>query len=41
MQETLLKLYAQPPFKTPEHERHWVVRVAVNQCKRLPRSPWR
>ena len=41
MQETLLKLYAQPPFKTPEHERHRVVRVAVNQCKRLPRSPWR
>ena len=41
MQETLLKLYTQPPFDTPEHERYWVVRVAVNECKRLLRSPWR
>ena len=41
MQETLLKLYAQPPFATPEHERYWVVRVAVNECRHLLRSPWR
>ena len=41
MQETLLKLYTQPPLDTPEHERYWVVRVAVNECKRLLRSPWR
>ena len=41
MQETLLKLYAQPPFEDPEHQRYWVVRVAVNECKRLLRSPWR
>ena len=41
MQETLLKLYAQPPFDTPEHERYWVVRVAVNECGHLLRSPWR
>ena len=41
MQETLLKLYTQPPFETAEHERYWVVRVAVNQCKHLLRSPWR
>ena len=42
MQETLLKLYlARKPFQSPEHERHWVVRVAVNECKRLLRSPWR
>lgn len=41
MQETLLKLYTQPPFDAPEHERCWVVRVAVNECKRLLRSPWR
>ena len=41
MQETLLKLYVQPPFDTEEHRRYWVVRVAVNQCKRLLRSPWR
>lgn len=41
MQETLLKLYTQPPFDTPEHQRYWVVRVAVNECRRLLRSPWR
>lgn len=42
MQETLLKLYTEPAaFDTPEHERYWVVRVAVNECKKLLRSPWR
>ena len=42
MQETLLKLYlARKPFQSPEHERHWVVRVAVNECKKLLCSPWR
>ena len=42
MQETLLKLYlARKPFQSPEHERHWVVRVAVNESRRLLRSFWR
>lgn len=41
MQETLLKLYTQLPFDTLEHERYWVVRVAVNECRHLLRSPWR
>lgn len=44
MQETLLKLYAQSrkvPFASEEHQRFWVVRVAVNECKKLLRSPWR
>ena len=41
MQETLLKLYGCPPFDGEEHERHWVIRVAVNECKKLLRSPWR
>ena len=42
MQETLLKLYTEPSaFETPEHRRYWVVRVAVNECKRLLRTPWR
>lgn len=42
MQETLLKLYTAPgPFDTPEHDRHWVVRVAINECRHLLRSPWR
>ena len=38
MQETLLKLYTQSrkvPFASLEHERFWVVRVAVNECKKL------
>jgi len=42
MQETLLKLYTEPkPFDSPDHERYWVTRVAVNECKRVLRSPWR
>lgn len=42
MQETLLKLYTeQADFDSPEHERYWVVRVAVNECKKILRSPWR
>lgn len=42
MQETLLKLYTErTKFDTPEHRRYWVVRVAVNECKKLLRSPWR
>lgn len=40
MQETLLKLYGQS-FENPDHERYWVIRVAVNECRRLLRSPWR
>lgn len=42
MQETLLKLYTErTDFDTPEHRRYWVVRVAVNECKKILRSPWR
>ncbi len=42
MQETLLKLYLErKEFAAPEHQRYWVVRVAVNECRRLLRSPWR
>lgn len=42
MQETLLKFYTEPkPFDSPEHERYWVTRVTVNECKKLLRSPWR
>ena len=38
MQETLLKLYLErKPFRSPEHERYWVVRVAVNESKKLLR----
>ena len=42
MQETLLKLYTcQKPFESPDHQRNWLVRVAVNECRRLLRTPWR
>ena len=34
MQETLLRLYrAGETFESPEHQRYWLVRVAVNECK--------
>ena len=42
MQDTLLKLYIEPKaFESPDHERHWLFRVAANECRRLLRSPWR
>lgn len=28
-------------FESTEHERAWLVRVTVNTCKNLRRSPWR
>ena len=42
MQESLLKLYVEPrEFESADHERHWLLRVAANECKKLLRSPWR
>lgn len=42
MQETLLKIYVEPRgFESPDHEKHWLLRVAANECKKLLRSPWR
>ena len=41
-QEVLLKRLEHPgAFESPEHEAAWLVRVAVNTCKNLRRSPWR
>ncbi len=41
-QDTLLKLYATDTvFQSEEHVRRWLIRVAVNACKTLFRSPWR
>jgi len=28
-------------FESDEHIRNWLIRVAVNECKKLLRSPWR
>ena len=42
MQETLLKFYLeQKPFDSEEHQRRWLIRVAVNESKKLLRSAWR
>ena len=41
-QEVLLKrLEYAGEFEGPEHERAWLVRVTINTCKNLRRSPWR
>lgn len=41
-QEVLLKrLDHQGTFASPAHERAWLVKVTVNQCRNLCRSPWR
>jgi RNA polymerase sigma-70 factor (ECF subfamily) len=29
------------PFESDAHIRHWLIRVAVNESKKLLRSPWR
>ena len=42
MQETLLKFYMEKkPFQSPQHEKRWLLRVAVNESKKLLRSAWR
>ena len=42
MQESLLKLYVEPrEFESPDHEKHWLLRVAAKKRKKLLRSPWR
>ena len=40
-QEALLKaLEHAGEFESPTHERVWLIRVTVNLCKNLRRSPW-
>lgn len=41
-QVVLLKLYqADPAFETADHAKYWLIRVAVNECRKLLRAPWR
>lgn len=41
-QEVLLRLYqTEQEFSSEEHLRNWLIRVTLNQCKSLFRSPWR
>ena len=42
LQEVFVKrLYQAPPFQTPEHERRWLFRVALNQCRDLWKRGYR
>ena len=41
-QEVLLALLRrEEPFASPAHERNWLIRATLDQCKGLYRSPWR
>lgn len=40
-QDVLLKLYhTDKEFESEAHLKNWLIRVAINQCKMLFRSPW-
>ena len=42
VQEVFLRLYtARKPFEGEEHLRRWLLRVTVNWCRDVLRSPWR
>ena len=41
VQEVFLRLYGrQEPFESPEHLRRWLVRVTLNVCRDISKSPW-
>ena len=41
-QTVLLCLYrTDKAFESDAHVKHWLLRVTVNECKKLLRSPWR
>ena len=41
-QTVFLKLLGKlDTLESPEHVKHWLLRVTVNECKRLAASPWR
>ena len=41
-QEVLIQLYrTTKEFESDSHLKNWLIRVTVNQCKMLFRSPWR
>lgn len=42
VQNVFMKLLSSDKsFESEEHIKHWLIRVAVNECKRHLRSPWR
>lgn len=41
-QNAMLRLWrAEKPFADDEHLRRWLVRVTLNECKRISAHPWR
>jgi len=41
LQEVFIRvLEKKPVFQSPEHEKAWLIRVTVNQCKSRLRSTW-
>lgn len=41
-QEVFLRLLrSRTDFESGEHVKHWLLRVTINECKRLTRAPWR
>ena len=41
-QEAMLRLWrTDTDFQSEEHLRHWLVKVTVNECKRISLRPWR
>lgn len=41
-QGVLLKLYqTDKSFASDDHAKHWLIRVTVNDCRKLLRAPWR
>lgn len=41
VQTVLLKLYQQDGFESEDHLKHWLLRVAVNESRKVMRSFWR
>lgn len=41
-QNVLLRLYRYgPDFESPQHAKHWLIRVTINEAKRVVSMPWR
>ena len=41
-QDVLIRLYkTETAFESDDHLKHWLIRVTVNRCKNIFRSPWR
>ena len=34
-------LHCNWPFASEDHLKHWLIRVAINECKHILRAPWR